>query len=134
MNAGLKWVKWGLDPNTNGGNAGNDIAFIRYADVLLIKAEALVRQGNPGLALPIVNQIRNRSNAPDLASVTLDDILDERGRELAFEMQRRRDLIRFGKFGDAWEFKEPSEPFRTLFPIPSTAIGANPKLKQNPGY
>jgi hypothetical protein len=49
-------------------------------------------------------------------------------------MSRRRDLIRFGKFGDAWEFKKPSEPFRTIFPIPKTAIEANPKLVQNPGY
>lgn len=134
MNAGLKWIKWGLDPNTNGGNAGNDIAFIRYADVLLIKAEALARQGNLSAALPLVNRIRERSNAIPLSSLTLDDILDERGRELAFEMQRRRDLIRFGKFGDSWEFKEPSEPFRTIFPIPTTAIGSNPKLIQNPGY
>lgn len=134
MNAGLKWVKWGLDPNTNGGNAGNDIAFIRYADVLLIKAEALARQGMFDQALPLVNEVRERSNASPLGSLTLDDILDERGRELAFEMQRRRDLIRFGKFGDAWEFKEPSEPYRTIFPIPTTAIGANPKLVQNPGY
>ena len=46
MNAGIKWIKWQLDPNTAGGNAGNDIAFIRYADVILIKAEAMARQGN----------------------------------------------------------------------------------------
>lgn len=134
MNAGLKWIKWGLDPATNGGNASNDIAFIRYADVLLVKAEALARNGKLDMALPIVNDIRNRSNAQPLTSLTLDDILDERGRELAFEMTRRRDLIRFGKFGDAWEFKKSSEPFRTIFPIPKTAIEANPKLVQNPGY
>lgn len=134
MNAGIKWVKWGLDPNTNGGNAGNDIAFIRYADVLLIKAEALARNGDLGGALTIVNQVRARSNAAPLESVTLDEILEERGRELAFEMARRRDLIRFGKFGDTWEFKEASEPFRTIFPIPKTAIEANSNLQQNPGY
>jgi hypothetical protein len=69
-----------------------------------------------------------------LASVTLEDVFLERSRELAFEMHRRRDLIRFGKFNDAWEFKEASESFRTLFPIPRTAIDANPKLQQNPGY
>ena len=134
MNAGIKWIKWRLDPNTNGGNAGNDIAFIRYAEVLLTKAEALARNGNLPAALPIVNQIRERSGASTLGSLTLDDILDERGRELAFEMSRRRDLIRFGKFGDAWEFKEVSEDFRTLYPIPSAAIEANPNLQQNPGY
>ncbi|WNH12696.1 RagB/SusD family nutrient uptake outer membrane protein [Thalassobellus suaedae] len=140
MNAGLKWVKWGLDPNTNGGNAGNDIAFLRYADILLIKAEALARGAKGGTleqARTIVNVVRSRSygsNVGDLATLTLDDILDERGRELAFEMQRRRDLIRFGKFGDAWEFKSASDSYRTLFPIPKTAREANPKLKQNPEY
>ncbi|WP_224998992.1 RagB/SusD family nutrient uptake outer membrane protein [Cesiribacter sp. SM1] len=134
MNAGEKWIKWGLDPNTNGGNASNDIAFIRYADVLLVKAEALARKGDFGAALPIVNEIRERSDASVLITVTLNDIFEERGRELAFEMSRRRDLIRFGKFTDAWEFKEASEPFRNLYPIPRAAIDANPKLVQNPGY
>ena len=134
MNAGEKWIKWGLDPNTNGGNASNDIAFIRYADVLLVKAEALARKGNFGEALTLVNQIRERSKAAPLTSVTLNDIFEERGREMAFEMSRRRDLIRFGKFNDAWEFKEASEAFRSLYPIPKAAIDANPKLKQNPGY
>lgn len=134
MNAGTKWIKWGLDPNTNGGNAGNDIAFIRYADVLLIKAEALARTGNMGEALALVNEVRTRSEAAPLNSLTLNDILEERGRELAFEMSRRRDLIRFGRFNEPWEFKEASEPFRTLYPIPQSAIDANPNLKQNPGY
>jgi hypothetical protein len=134
MNAGLKWIKWGLDPNTNGGNAGNDIAYIRYADILLIKAEALARKGSFATALPLINDVRERSNADPLTSITLEDVFLERSRELAFEMHRRRDLIRFDKFTDAWEFKEASESFRNLFPIPRTAIDANPKLSQNPGY
>lgn len=138
MNAGLKWIKWGLDPGTNGGNAGNDIAFLRYADILLIKAEALARGAKGGTleqARTIINeQIRSRSHADPLPTLTLDDILDERGRELAFEMSRRRDLIRFRKFGNAWEFKGVSDSYRTLFPIPKTAIESNPKLDQNPGY
>ncbi len=134
MNAGIKWIKWQIDPNTNGGNAGNDVAFIRYADVILTKAEALARQGDLDAARVLINEIRERSDAIPLSSLTLDEILDERGRELTFEMTRRRDLIRFGKFTDAWEFKEVSEPFRTIFPIPRTAIDANPNLEQNPGY
>ena len=99
-----------------------------------MKAEALARKGNFTDALLLVNQVRKRSNAEELTSLTLEDVFEERGRELAFEMHRRRDLIRFGKFTDAWEFKEASEPFRTLYPIPVTAIDANPKLQQNPGY
>lgn len=134
MNAGMKWIKWGIDPNTQGGLAGNDIAYIRYADVLLIKAEAMARKNNFAGALPIINEIRERSNAEPLTSVTLADVFDERSRELVFEMHRRRDLIRFDKFNDVWEFKEASEPFRKLFSIPTTAYDANTKLVQNPGY
>jgi len=135
MNAGTKWIKWRLDPNTNGGNASNDIAFIRYADILLIKAEAILRSGgNQAEALALVNQIRERSNASTLNTLTLEDVLNERGRELVFEMSRRRDLIRFGKFTEPWEFKEASEDFRALYPIPQDAIDSNPNLQQNPGY
>ncbi|QRX63323.1 RagB/SusD family nutrient uptake outer membrane protein [Dysgonomonadaceae bacterium zrk40] len=134
MNAGIKWIKWGLDPNTNGGNAGNDIAFLRYSEMFLLKAEAYARKGQFDKALPLVNLIRQRSNATPMESVTLDDILDERGRELTFEMQRRRDLIRFGKFTSSWEFKDASEEFRNIFPIPQSALDANPNLKQNTGY
>ena len=134
MNAGIKWIKWQLDPNTQGGNAGNDIAFIRYADILLIKAEAMARQGDLMGALPYVNMIRERSNAEEFTAITLDDILEERNRELAFEMTRRRDLIRFGEFTNAWEWKPESESYRTIYPIPQAAINANPKLQQNQGY
>jgi len=135
MNAGIKWIKWSIDPNTNGGAAGNDIAFIRFADILLIKAEAVLRLNNDvDTALNLVNKIRSRSNASMLTSLTLEDILDERCRELVFEMSRRRDLIRFGDFGNTWEWKPASEPFRQLYPIPNEALNANPKLTQNPGY
>lgn len=133
MNAGIKWIKWGIDPNTNGGNAGNDIAWIRYADILLVKAEAQFRS-NTGTPLTLVNEVRERSDADPLISLELEDFLDERGRELAFEMSRRRDLIRFDRFNDPWEFKEASEEFRNLFPIPENAIESNSNLVQNPGY
>ncbi|MEX0719293.1 MAG: RagB/SusD family nutrient uptake outer membrane protein [Balneolaceae bacterium] len=130
MNAGVNWIKWRLDPNTNGGNASNDIAWIRYADILLIKAEAQLRLGT-GDPLSLVNRVRERSNATPLDNLTLNDILDERGRELVFEMSRRRDLIRFDKFNEPWEFKEQSEESRKLFPIPASAIESNPNLKPN---
>lgn len=64
--------------------------------------------------------------------MTLDELLAERGRELAFEEHRRQDLIRFGKFGEAWDFKETSDKNKELFPIPSSALNANPNLTQNP--
>ncbi|MEM6700085.1 MAG: RagB/SusD family nutrient uptake outer membrane protein, partial [Bacteroidota bacterium] len=58
----------------------------------------------------------------------------ERGREMFFENHRRNDLVRFGAFGDEWDFKPASEGFKTLFPIPRQQIDANPKLTQNQGY
>jgi len=61
-------------------------------------------------------------------------LLDERGREFTWELLRRNDLIRFGKFNEAWDMKGVSEPFRNLFPIPSQQLGANKNLTQNLGY
>ena len=65
----------------------------------------------------------------------LDELLDERGRELAWEGWRRQDLIRFGKYNDAWWAKPTASPAtKRLFPIPTTVLAANPRLSQNPGY
>ena len=66
--------------------------------------------------------------------LTLEEILNERSRELAWEGCRRQDLIRFGKWNDAWYEKEAKGDFTKLFPIPYWAIDTNVKLKQNPGY
>lgn len=108
----------------------------RYADALLMKAEA---QFNAGIGDPLalVNQLRGIRGAAPLGSLTALDILDERGRELYIERWRRNDLIRFGEFTKDWPFKEPSsvgDVNRNLFPIPSNALLSNPNLTQNPGY
>jgi len=132
---GIRVLKWAVDPNMNGGESGNDYAVIRYADILLHKAEASMRQGDDATALSIVNDIRARAGATALTSISLDDILAERGFELAWEAVRRLDLIRFGKFTDAWEFKTVSgQDHVKLLPIPTEALGANPNLTQNAGY
>jgi hypothetical protein len=91
-----------------------------------------------------VNEVRRRAGSPDLASVSLNDILDERARELYWEGHRRTDLIRFGKYtsGYNWALKggvvagKDVDATRALFPLPNTDIVANPNLqgKQNPGY
>ena len=132
---GVRVVKYGIDPGEQGGESGNDYVLIRYSDILLMKAEALLRQGDEAGALAIVNDIRSRAGAADRTTLTLDDLLEERGFELAWEGVRRLDLIRFGKFTQAWEMKETTnEDFVKLFPIPFSALGANPNLTQNPGY
>ncbi len=118
----------------NGGSSSNDFPVFRYADVLLMKAEALARGGNTAGALPLVNQVRARAGVAAMTSVTLDDIYDERGRELCWEGHRRQDMIRFDKFTLAHDFKPASDAKYKLFPIPAPALSTNTKLKQNAGF
>lgn len=143
--AGARNVKYQPDPNAVSNNANNDVIIFRYADVLLMKAEAILRGASNGTmteAVDLVNQIRDRAfnNNPakrfTAANLTLNAIYDERGRELVMEMTRRTDMIRFGRWEDANLFKpaNPGEAHKRLFPIPTTALSANPNLVQNPGY
>lgn len=115
-------------------NLNNDFPIFRYADVLLMAAECLHRMGMSGDGLMYANMVRSRAGQPDFGALTDDDLLAERGREMFYEGWRRQDLIRFGAFGDAWDFKAPSEPCKTLFPIPINQINANPNLDQNDCY
>lgn len=125
-----------------GPNGSNDWAIYRYADVLLMKAEALWRENpNSAEALALVNQIRNRAGVFDFQSLDADKLLAERGREMFWEQFRRQDLIRFEgvnggqtRYNDPWKFKGLSEPFRNVAPIPRDQLETNPNLVQNPGY
>jgi hypothetical protein len=130
---GIRVIKYPID-YTGGDNADNDYVFFRYADVLLMKAEALKRTGGDAAAMTIVNDIRAKRGASNFTSMSMDDLLAERGRELYWEGWRRQDLIRFGKFLNAWQEKPASGPERLLFAIPPTALAVNPNLEQNPGY
>ncbi|MEI9806403.1 MAG: RagB/SusD family nutrient uptake outer membrane protein [Bacteroidota bacterium] len=133
---GIRIYKYPVDwANSGSGTWGNDYVYFRLADVMLMKAEALLRTNAAAAALPIVNAIRTNRGATVLPSVTLDNLLDERGRELYTENWRRQDLIRFGKFLTAKQLKgDVSDPKYLLFPIPNQQIAANPNLIQNPGY
>lgn len=128
--------------------SGTDFPLFRLADAYLMYAECALR-GAAGTslsqALTYVNNVRTRSHATPILSseLTLDFILDERGRELNFEGHRRTDLIRFGKFGGGsyiWPWKggvasgQAISANYNLFPIPTSALLANPNLTQNPGY
>jgi hypothetical protein len=99
-----------------------------------MKAEALLRTGRAGDGLAIVNIIRTKRGATPFNSLTLDNLLDERSRELYWEGWRRNDLVRFGKFLGAWTEKPASGEERLLFAIPSEQLAVNPNLSQNPGY
>ena len=111
----------------------NDFPILRYSDILLTKAEAQFRSG-AGDPLSLVNQVIGRAGATQYASLTADNLLRERGREFFYEGWRRQDLIRFGKYNDARQFKPASTPNKNIFPIPAQQINANPRLVQNPGY
>jgi starch-binding outer membrane protein, SusD/RagB family len=132
---GIRAYKYVIDyANEGSGNVDNDYVYFRYGDVLLMKAEALLRTNNAGLALPIVNSIRTNRGATALGALTLDNLIDERGRELYLESWRRQDLIRFGKFLSAFQEKGESDPKYLLFAIPNQQLAINPNLKPNPGY
>lgn len=118
----------------NGSFANHEIVF-RYADVHLMKAEAMLRSG--GNATVMVNELRTLRDAQPLGSVTESDLLAERGRELYYEFWRRNDMLRFGQYTRAWEFKDPAsvgDATKRLYPIPINALLSNPNLVQNPGY
>jgi len=133
--AGIRAVKYAFDYGTTGDFKKNDYVMFRYADVLLMKAEAMLRSNNAAGALLIVNQIRLKRGATALVSVDLNALLDERGRELYWESWRRNDLIRFGKYLSAWQEKSADNGTKNLlFPIPSSQLAVNPNLSQNPGY
>lgn len=122
-------------PDLAGGDqADNDYVVFRFADALLMKAEALLRTGKADDALTIVNQIRTKRGATALGSLDEQALLDERGRELYWEGWRRQDLIRFGKFLQPWQEKPTDDPKYLLFPIPNEQLAVNPNLTQNPGY
>lgn len=145
--AGARMAKY---ENDETGSQRNDIVLFRYADAMLMEAEALYRNGKDGTGL--LNKIRERVGTPSIKSI--DDyvspvdgkgarvkgqfILDERLRELVWEGWRRQDLIRFGLFHQAYD-QRPQLPdeqngYTTVFPIPQKVLDLNHNLTQNPGY
>lgn len=114
-------------------NMNNDWAIWRASDAELMKAECYLRLGQAEQALPHVNPIRERAFGDSNhnyteATLTLDELLAERGRELSFEGHRRQDLVRFGKFGDAWWDKEETSGDE-IFPYPLSVTSTNPNIK-----
>ena len=135
--AGARMKKYEVDRTaySDGRMPDNDIVLYRYADVLLMKSEAKVRNGESGDEE--INAVRSRVGMPSL-SATLDNILNERLLELVWEGWRRQDMIRFGTYCKQYDIHTPSEAdkkgYTTVFPIPEKAHELNPNLKQNPGY
>lgn len=156
-NSGIRFNKYKLgnqDPGPKGIPAPNpnynntDWNIYRLTWIYFAKAEAIIRK-NGGVAtqeaVDLINACKSRVYTPEVwaepgvaytpTSLTLDELLAERGREFIFEGFRRNDLIRFGKFNIAsWWDHQPSNASKALFPIPQIQLDLNKALKQNPGY
>ena len=149
---GITTPKWSNN-YSNGGTPHDskyvdiDYFLFRVAEAYLNAAEAALHTGDAGKAKTYIDAIRNRAHATVHSSYTLDDVLDERAREMYFEGIRRPDLIRYNKFGGrnvayGWEGKggsenytgAPFEKYLNVYPIPSTEIMANSNLTQIDGY
>lgn len=135
--AGARMKKYAIDANAtkDGKLMENDIVLFRYADVLLMKSEAKVRNGENGDAE--LAQVRNRVSA-SLRPATLETLLDERLLEFAWEGWRRQDLVRFGMFTRAYsnrpQLMDEENGYTTVFPIPGNILDMNNRLVQNKGY
>lgn len=146
-NSGARFHKYKSGTLDNPNYQENDYIIYRLTEIYFNKAEAIMRK-NGGTAdaeaVELINTCRKRafSNADwasaqyTAATLTLDELLAERGREFIFEGKRRTDLIRFGKFTTAawWDHEPSNDANKELFAIPQTQIAINPNLKQNPGY
>ena len=136
--AGARMAKYEVDRTAynDGKLQNNDIVLFRYADVLLMKSEAKVRSGRNGDEE--LNLVRKRVGMP-YRKATLDNLLDERLMELAWEGWRRQDLIRFDRYHLPYSSrpanpKEETTRYTIVFPIPQRAMNLNDQMAQNPGY
>jgi len=137
-NMGYRCIKFYPDSTSPSTAMNNDIPVFRYSDILLEKAEAIMRGGTPTLsqtALSLANELRaQRTTAAAWSNITLDSIYNERCREFTQESWHRNDMIRFGKYENAWGFKTDADPNHRIYPVPVQAMALNTKLVQNPGY
>lgn len=143
---GYKSVKWFVidEDFRNGRNQSNDLPIFRYADILLTKAEAITRGAiatNGDTPQNLFNQIRSYVHAPELShNPSLQELLDERGREFFDENWRRNDMIRFGTFENEYGAHKrdfPTARFEKtcrIFPIPKDVLEQNTNWDQNAGY
>ncbi|MCK8521140.1 RagB/SusD family nutrient uptake outer membrane protein [Aquimarina sp. D1M17] len=132
---GVRPMKYTEEGDDGKPSPGNGTVLARYADVLLMKAEAIMKGGTSAeTAESIIDNLRTLRGVSANGSYTMAELLDERRRELWVEGWRRNDQIRFGTFNETWDMKENTETFRVLFPIPATAVATNPNLSQNTGY
>jgi len=145
INRGVRCFKFEFDPEKDNGSSNVDIPLYRLGGIYCMRAEAYFRKGQPELALPDINKLRTTrtrealyANAPGtaLTALTEQSLYNEIGFEMYWEMNRRKQMIRFGKFdaADAGSAKPASQPFRRIYPIPQSAMDASNTFTQNDKY
>lgn len=140
-NSGVRFIKFPWLPLSQNRFHTNSATEIRLAEVYYALAECRYREGDVPGAAELLDAVRKRNFPEDTwpqhsytanpASLTEDEFVDELSREFLGERHRRTDLIRWGRFGDAWWDKAADGKDMTVFPIPSRALNANPLLEGN---
>lgn len=146
-NSGARFHKYRAGTVDDENYHETDYVIYRLTELYFNKAEALMRKNGglaTGEAVDLINESKRRyfsdADWPDeqytTATLTLDELLAERGREFIFEGKRRTDLIRFGEYinGSWWDHEPTNDETRELYPIPRIQVASNPNLQQNPGY
>jgi len=145
INRGTRCFKFEFDPQLDNGTSNVDIPLYRLGGIYTMRAEAYLRKGDAGSALADINILRtsrtrealyNNVAGKPIASIDMDILFKEIGFEMYWEMWRRPQMIRFGKFDAArpTSAKPASQPFRRVFPIPQSILDVTKGFKQNQGY
>lgn len=145
FNSGLYCVKYPFYPFNGGYYISSDFTEIRLAEIIYSQAECLLRLSNAEAAGKLLNSVRRRNYENFTSNIAykpegnvtlnMEEMLDEWGREFLAESRRRTDLIRFGRFQEAWWDKEKDKDNHyEIFPLSQKDLEQNPYLKQNPGY
>ncbi|UOB17905.1 RagB/SusD family nutrient uptake outer membrane protein [Abyssalbus ytuae] len=143
INRGVRIFKFEHDPEEGNGSSKIDIPLIRLGGIYTMRAEAYFRKGETGLSLADINTLRtsrtrealfNNEPGTPIASINEEILYKELGYEMYWEMHRRPQMIRFGKFDEAYTAKPKSDPTRRVFPIPQETIDVTKEFTQNDGY
>lgn len=143
INRGARCFKYEFDPEEGNGTSNVDIPLIRLGAIYTMRAEAYFRKGLTTEALADINKLRTSrtreslyGNAPGVAIPSLNEatLYKEIAFETYWELLRRPQMIRFGKFEQPFSAKPITQPFRRIFPIPQTTLDVTKSIKQNQGY
>ena len=143
INRGVRVFKFEFDPGKDNSSSNVDIPLYRLGGIYCMRAEAYFRSNRAALAMDDINKLRTTrtrealyANAPGKAITSLDEktLYNEIGYEMYWEMNRRKEMIRFGKFEEGCSGKAPSKAFRRIYPIPQSTLDASGAFKQNKDY